>query len=261
MTTLVVTVFLASLMGSLHCAGMCGAFVAFAVGADPKTRAPKWALHAAYNLGRLGTYLVFGVIAGSLGAGLDLGASMLGMQRAAAIGAGAVMIGFGVVMLLRAGGARIPKVRPPKFMQTLAGKGMGAAMKRPPLVRAAATGLLTTLLPCGWLYAFVVVAAGTAHPLVGAAVMAVFWAGTLPVMVAVGSGVQALAGALGRHAPTVAALAVTIAGLATVVSRSMMPPIGGAFRVIPAAAGGPGGLVEQIESLDSGEMPCCHGGD
>lgn len=261
MMTLAITVFLASLLGSLHCAGMCGAFVAFAVGADPGSRTPRAMLHGAYNLGRLATYSVLGAVAGALGAGLDLGGSMLGVQRAATIGAGSVMIAFGVVMMLRAWGVRIGKLAPPKFMQKLAGKGMGAAMKHPPLVRAAATGLLTTLLPCGWLYAFVVVAAGTGNPLHGAAVMAFFWLGTLPVLIAVGTGVQTLAGALGKHAPTVAALAITLAGLVTVVSRAMLPPMGEGLRVTPVSASGTGGLIDQVESLNSGEMPCCHGGD
>ena len=263
MMTLAVTVFLASLLGSLHCAGMCGAFVAFAVGADPGSRAPKSLLHVAYNLGRLGTYTVLGVIAGVVGAGLDLGGSMVGVQRAAAIGAGGIMVLFGGAMLLRSLGVAVPKLRPPKFMQRVAGKGMGAAMKRTPVVRAAATGLLTTLLPCGWLYAFVVVAAGTANPAEGAMVMAFFWMGTLPVMIAVGAGVQKLAGVLGRHAPVVAALAITIAGIVTVIGRATMGPIGGSMRVIPASATGGNGteLIEHVESLDSGDMPCCHGGD
>ena len=34
MLTLIVSVLIASLLGSLHCAGMCGAFVVIAVGMD-----------------------------------------------------------------------------------------------------------------------------------------------------------------------------------------------------------------------------------
>lgn len=68
------------------------------------------------------------------------------------------------------------------------GGALRRLMDRPPVVRAAATGLFTTLLPCGWLYAFVVTAAGTGSgtPLHGAALMAVFWLGTLPMMLTVG---------------------------------------------------------------------------
>ena len=62
--------------------------------------------------------------------------------------------------------------------------------------RGAATGLLTTLLPCGWLYAFVITAAGTGNALAGAGLMATFWVGTLPMLTIVGIGVRKLAAPL-----------------------------------------------------------------
>ena len=46
MIALIAAVFTASLLGSLHCAGMCGAFVAFAVGLDGPAR-PRWRRRAA----------------------------------------------------------------------------------------------------------------------------------------------------------------------------------------------------------------------
>ena len=53
MLPLLITVFLASLSGSLHCAGMCGAFVALAVGgADNAARHQGRVLQAAYHAGR-----------------------------------------------------------------------------------------------------------------------------------------------------------------------------------------------------------------
>lgn len=48
--------------------------------------------------------------------------------------------------------------------------------------RAFATGLLTAFLPCGWLYVFAFVAAGTATPLDGLTVMVAFWIGTVPLL-------------------------------------------------------------------------------
>ena len=62
MIALAGSVLLASLLGSPHCAGMCGGFVCFYSGQDGRgqTRA-----HAAYNLGRLVSYLVLGLLAGS----------------------------------------------------------------------------------------------------------------------------------------------------------------------------------------------------
>ncbi|MBL0922801.1 MAG: sulfite exporter TauE/SafE family protein [Phycisphaerales bacterium] len=192
MIALIGAVFAASLLGSLHCAGMCGAFVAFAVGAPAEKRPPEWALHAAYNGGRLVTYTALGGAAGLLGGALDLAGEMVGLQRLAAALAGAMMVGFGVATLLRLRGVRVGRLRLPRAMTRALEKGHRAASSRPPVVRAALIGLLTTLLPCGWLYAFVITAAGAGDAALGALTMAVFWAGTLPALVAVGGGGERL---------------------------------------------------------------------
>jgi uncharacterized protein len=222
MIALVGAVFLASLLGSTHCAGMCGAFVTFAVVGlrEDKDRPHPALLHGAYNLGRLIVYMTLGACAGFAGATLELGASLVGLQHAAAIGAGAMMTLFGVVTLLRLKGVRVRTFRAPKRLQELAGKGHHAASNQPPVLRAFATGLLTTLLPCGWLYAFVVTSAGTANPFYGAIVMAVFWAGTLPVLVTVGAVAKKLTGPLATRVPAIMALALVVVGLVTVFNRA-----------------------------------------
>ena len=53
MTAIIAGIFVASLLGSLHCAGMCGAFLALAVTPDEESRVGKSSLHIAYNTGRL----------------------------------------------------------------------------------------------------------------------------------------------------------------------------------------------------------------
>ncbi len=218
MIALITTVFLASLLGSTHCAGMCGGFLAFAVGdsgAGPSARR----LLAAYNLGRLATYLTLGLVAGAIGAAMDLSGAALGVQRTAAIGAGAMMIGFGLVAVLRSLGVRIGRFPVPSFIQKLALAGHRSAAELPPILRAGTVGLLTTLLPCGWLYAFVATAAGTANPVLGAAAMGAFWLGTLPVMVALGATITGLSARIQRHLPLATAALTTVVGLATVAQR------------------------------------------
>lgn len=241
MIALAAAVFIASLLGSVHCAGMCGAFLAFAVNPSSlgsrrtstsatqsvslpvlscrercRNTAP---LHAAYNLGRLLTYSTLGAIAGAVGAALDLSGSMVGLQRTAAILAGAMMVSIGLVAVLRASGIRIRKLPVPRLMQRLAMRGHRSAGTLPPFTRALATGLLTTLLPCGWLYAFVITAAGTGHPLYGAAMMVAFWLGTLPMMIGLGIGLQALTGRLRRHLPLATSILIVLVGLWTIASR------------------------------------------
>lgn len=222
MMTLAASVFLASLLGSLHCAGMCGAFLAIAIHAPGEKPVARWKPQSAYHLGRLVTYVGLGAAAGAAGALLDLGSTLSGIGPIAASVAGATMILFGLVTVLRYVGASVPRVRPPAFMQSMLMKSHQFATRFGPVARASLIGLFTTLLPCGWLYAFAVVAAGTASPLLGGLVMIVFWAGTLPILIALGTGVQQLLGSLGKRMPLFTSIAVIAAGAYTLSGRAMM---------------------------------------
>lgn len=261
MTALIVAVLIASLAGSLHCVGMCGAFVAFAVGTgeqpgDHPGARSKALLSVAYNGGRLVTYTLLGAVGGALGAALDLGGSFIGLQRAAAVTAGAVMIGFGVLTLLRIAGAKLPKTPVPSVVHRVVAAGQRLAMGMRPVPRALSIGLLTTLLPCGWLYAFAITAAGTASPVYGALTMATFWVGTLPALVALGAGVQKITGALGPRLPAVTALVIVLVGLYTVVHRLELSSAVYAKPPAPAVRSKEQ-AVQQIQQLDAGTLPCC----
>ena len=129
------------------------------------------------------------------------------------------MILFGLSAAMAALGKRSIRMPVPKLMQKLLSIGHQAAMKLNPVRRALVIGLLTTLLPCGWLYAFAAVAGGTASPLLGGLTMAVFWLGTLPVLVSLGVGVQRLSGAMGRKLPHATAVALILVGLWTLIGR------------------------------------------
>ena len=225
MITLVTTVFLASLLGSLHCAGMCGPFVAFAVGQPTgENNASRTHLQLAYHGGRLVTYTLLGAAAGATGALLDLTWALAGMQPVAMALAGGLMVGLGCIELLRSRGYRIALFHPPKLLVKTVQRGQRLAMALQPTRRALVIGLLTTLLPCGWLYAFAITAAGTGSPLTGAVVMAVFWVGTLPVLISLGVGLQAALGALGKRLPSVSAIALIAVGLFTLAGRFQLDP-------------------------------------
>ncbi len=86
-------------------------------------------------------------------------------------------------------------------------------------MRAFVVGLLSALLPCGWLYAFVATAGATGSSWIGAAVMAAFWAGTLPVMAGVGFAAQRLLAPLRRRLPAVAATSLIVLGLLTIAGK------------------------------------------
>jgi sulfite exporter TauE/SafE len=220
MIALLLTVFVASLVGSLHCIGMCGPFVAFYSGADGSGGARRLLSHAAYSGGRLLTYAVFGLAAGTVGAALDVAGSLAGFQRIAAIIAGGTMILWGVFALLQIRGLRIFKHRSGAGrIAAMMRRGFSLVSDKPPVIRAGVVGLLSGFLPCGWLWAFVVTAAGTGSAIKGAAVMTAFWIGTVPALLAVGLGAQLVSAPLRRHVPAVTAVLLVGLGLYAILGR------------------------------------------
>lgn len=213
MAALVATVFIASLLGSLHCAGMCGGFVSFYAAADPSTGLRRSLSHVAYNGGRLVTYVILGAVFGALGQAVDMAGSMAGIGRIAFVGAAVLMILWGVWALLLALNLKVPKLPVPAFVLRGSERMFQGLRDKPPLVRAGLLGLSSTFLPCGWLYAYAVMAAGTGSPFKGMVVMAVFWAGTVPILVGIGTGVQLLAGGFRKRLPVVTAIALILVGV------------------------------------------------
>ncbi|MEM6257858.1 MAG: sulfite exporter TauE/SafE family protein [Planctomycetota bacterium] len=255
MIALVTAVFLASVLGSLHCAGMCGAFVAFAVADSGGKPGQRVVLTMAYHGGRLATYVALGVAAGSVGALLDLSGALVGVSRVAMSLAGALMVVFGLSAAMAAMGRRSIRVPVPKPMQKALTVGHRAAMQLSPVRRALTIGLLTTLLPCGWLYAFAAVAGGTASPLLGGLTMAVFWLGTLPVLVSLGVGVQKVSGVLGRRLPHATAIALILVGLWTLIGR-------GGLDAESLAAQQPvvndaDAVVDAVQTIGESTPACC----
>jgi len=211
-------VLLASLAGSPHCAGMCGVFVAMACGTHRDAdRRVHLRTQFAYHCGRLAGYSSLGVLAGTLGGAIDMSVRAAGLQHAAAILAATTMFVVGGAWLLRESGVRLPPAPMPRFVKSAFRTGVAKADQFGPTGRALAIGLLTVLLPCGWLWAFAIIAAGTASPGWGAAVMATFWIGTVPILAALGLGVGTLRSRLSPRLRTVAAVAMIAIAAFTVV--------------------------------------------
>jgi uncharacterized protein len=209
MTALWATILVSSLAGSLHCVAMCGPLVGLHGGAR------SLRLAGVHALGRLTTYAALGALAGLVGRAVDLAGHLATVQHVAAIVAGLVIVGWGVRgIAIARGWLRVHPVR-----ATLYERGLHQIRGRRAVRRAWLIGALTGFLPCGWLWAFVVSAAGTGSPWTGAAVMAVFWLGTVPAM----TGVLTLGGPviarLRRKLPVVSACVLIVLGLATLAAR------------------------------------------
>jgi hypothetical protein len=215
MIPLLASVLGASLLGSPHCAGMCGGFVCFYTGTGQRVHA---GVHLAYNLGRLAAYAALGTLAGLTGGAFERVLAPLGIPHAAAVLAGVLMTAWGGLALLRALGLTPPARAPGGGHRPFAAL-VRRVHAQPPVMRASVVGLVTALLPCGWLWAFVATAAGAGSAAGGALVMAAFWLGTLPVMTAVGIAAQGAFGPLRQRLPVLTAALLVVLGLLTVSGR------------------------------------------
>jgi hypothetical protein len=170
-------VFVAGLLGSAHCVGMCGGF-ALAAGTT-SDRSASLIRQALYFTGKTLTYTIMGATVGLVGA--TLGATVAGVQDVVSIVAGVVMLVLGLHLL--------------GVLRRL--KGMGTLMHWPPFRKAARTvmqrrtatgalglGLLNGLLPCGLVYGMLAMAAATGTAVGGALTMFVFGVATIPALFA-----------------------------------------------------------------------------
>lgn len=208
----------AGLFGSAHCIGMCGGLIAVASD-GVSSRRERLTVQLGYQAARLASYVALGVAAGWLGRALDLAGQAAGLGKGAAVVAGATMTLWGLWAMLEAAGARLklrlPQVRLPKFVVS----SLQGARQRSPLTRAALLGGVSALLPCGFLYAFALAAAGTGNPLSGGLVMAALWLGNLPALLGFGWVIGGALSRVRRHIPFVSALTVFALGLFTLTSR------------------------------------------
>ncbi|MGE3164194.1 MAG: sulfite exporter TauE/SafE family protein [Planctomycetota bacterium] len=259
MTALLVSVLVASLLGSLHCAGMCGGFVAYYSGQGAGCKLGNChQRHLAYSLGRLVSYSVLGALAGTLGASLERAGAFVGVQRVAAVGSGVLIVLWGLLAVFP--GLWRPRLGRwlPAQLRGAVARGAASLNNVSPTGRAAALGLLSTLLPCGWLYAFAVCAAGTASSWKGVVVMATFWAGTLPILLGLGYGLQLLSLRLRQRIPVLSGAALLVIGLLTLLGRVDALGTGPQFAT-SSAPKTQEQWIEDVNRWDAHEAPCCSG--
>lgn len=202
-------VFLVGLAGSVHCVGMCGGIVsAFSVAparpfpvAVASAQAGGAVRLAAYNAGRIGSYMVAGALAGGMTrvlAGLS-GLQMTGLWLAnlmlVALGLHLMDAWRGLNLLERAGQGLWRRMRPlMRFILPLDSP-----------VKLLAMGALWGWLPCGMVYSVLLTASMSGTAAGGAAVMLAFGLGTLPMLLAMGVAGARLREALQQRAMRVAA--------------------------------------------------------
>lgn len=204
MIAVLLGVFIASLVGSVHCLAMCGPLVGLHGGAKTMR------LAATHSLGRMTTYVALGVAAGLVGSAVNVAGHMANVQRAATVIAAAVIVLFGV--------AQVVQLRRTPIKSSFGGALMRIKTRRPAR-RAWLIGALTGLIPCGWLWAFVIAAAGTGSPISGGLTMFAFWLGTVPAMVGLLRITGPLLARVRARMPAITAVALIAIGLGTLALR------------------------------------------
>jgi sulfite exporter TauE/SafE len=166
------TAFIAGLVTSLHCAGMCGPL---ACGLMPVRgdRADGHVIATAYHVSRLAAYAALGALAGGVGQ-----APLTWVSQSTLRWLPWVLVLFFVALALR-WDRYLPKL---PLLGRLVWKLQSGMRGRSRVEAAAAMGLATPLLPCGPLYFLVALALLSGSAVRGVEVMLAFGLGTVPLL-------------------------------------------------------------------------------
>lgn len=176
--TILLSALILGLMGSFHCAGMCGP-IAVALPLHGNTVLQKIFGGTLYNLGRTLTYGIMGALFGMLGQGIHL----LGFQQK-------VSIVMGVLMIIS---VLFPALFRNRFSLEKSWFSAVGKLKRSIgklfTVRSFSSlffiGLLNGLLPCGLVYIAIAGAIGTGSAVQGTLYMILFGLGTIPMLLTI----------------------------------------------------------------------------
>jgi sulfite exporter TauE/SafE len=167
------TAFLLGLVGSVHCAAMCGP-LALATPTVDATRRSAIYSRLVYNAGRLFVYGLFGIGFGLIGQSILLA----GLQQFVSVGTGSAMLAFlllglyGVANPFGRTSFRIRRI----FRRFLADRSF---------VSTFILGAVNGFLPCGLVYMAGTASLASGNVLASGIYMLVFGLGTLPVMMGV----------------------------------------------------------------------------
>ncbi|MBI4659336.1 MAG: sulfite exporter TauE/SafE family protein [Verrucomicrobia bacterium] len=196
------TAFLLGLVGSLHCAGMCGP-LALALPASRGNFSSFLTGRLAYNIGRMVTYCGLGAVFGLLGQTFALA----GFQEAASIVSGAaILVGLAASSRYAIGLPAVNGLSRLKsaFASLLRRRGVGSLFL---------LGLLNGLLPCGLVYAACAGAVASGEFTAGVRYMGLFGLGTIPMMLGLGLAGMKLRSILGLRFQKLVPVCVALVGV------------------------------------------------
>jgi len=201
-------VFIASVLGSTHCASMCGP-IAITVNNSS-------GYMSLYHIGRLLSYLTLGALAGLLGETfLSSNYSAVTTVSVALISGFFIYTGF---RLLR---GKSLDILPSRLITKLLAKPARWSLTQSKPVRSLSIGVVNGFLPCGWVYIFVIGAVAAKNPLYSAAILFVFWLGTVPALSALPFIYKKTLGRGSRRLTTAAGIVLILIGLANILVHTM----------------------------------------
>ncbi len=215
----------AGFLGSVHCVAMCGGIVSAVSRCHRRASVALGSYHLARGL----AYCSLGAVGGAMGSGIEGLGLWAGIQRASGVLMGGTLIVVALMGLRRSVGARplIKLRRSPSrarlWVRRVFSRHLGGGRPHAGLV----AGALTSLLPCGWLWSFLLVATASGTPAAGAGVMLAFWIGSLPALLGAGLLARVVGGRTLRYAPRATALILLAMGLASVFGRLPGIDVGG----------------------------------
>lgn len=162
-------------LGSLHCIGMCGP-IALALPSQGSSKLAFYFGRILYNLGRVVTYSIMGLLIGLVGQKINLA----GYQQIVSIILGGLIL---IAVLLPAKIKNyFTQLAFIKFITKKLQSSIGALLRKSNTSSLFAIGVLNGFLPCGFVYVALAGAVALGDPEKSILFMALFGMGTIPAM-------------------------------------------------------------------------------
>lgn len=236
-----ITALTIGLIGSLHCAGMCGP-IAIAIPLVKESWLKKIGGGVIYNFGRIFTYGVLGALFGMLGRGIKLA----GLQQWASVLIGIIMI----VSVLFPFIFR-EKIKIDSIFIGYSGRlttGFRKLFRQESSASLFLIGLLNGLLPCGLVYVAIAGALNTNDIVMGVAFMMLFGIGTIPMLLGISLAGNMISLSLKKKVSKVIPAFIVILGILFILRGMSI----GIPYISPKAE-----KLEVKQEVKAGE-PCCH---
>lgn len=238
--------FLLGLASNFHCIGMCGPIaIAIPVNRSNNLTIALGALQ--YNLGRITTYAILGLLIGSIGITINTFGILQWLS---------IIAGFGLILYAwRKYFQNIVSLKLPSTgIQPILNKGLGKIIKSKSPFKLLFLGALNGLLPCGMVFVALGNALLTGNVIPSALAMIAFGIGTLPAMIALTFMANKINASARKKLNRIVPYMLTLVGL-LIILRGMnlgIPFISPSAKVV-------GKVINEDRELESSvQIDCCH---